>query len=151
MFFQFFFSIEHNKSQRFESRFVTVQIESETSFWFKGLENARMGVWVAHGEGQFVTNTRNVKTALRYVDPVTGESTEMYPQNPNGSADGIAGIYSEDGRVLGLMPHPERCFKSWQLPWCPQDWKQSMEKSGNNTPWIKMFQNAYDWCAKKTL
>ena len=44
---------------------------------------------------------------LRYIDAETGEPTEQYPQNPNGSAKGIAALTDATGRLLGLMPHPE--------------------------------------------
>lgn len=53
---------------------------------------------------------------IRYVDP-SGKTTEAYPFNPNGSPDGIAALCSPDGRHLALMPHPERCFLGWQLPY----------------------------------
>jgi phosphoribosylformylglycinamidine synthase len=69
-----------------------------------------------------------------------------YPMNPNGSADGVAAVVSDDGRVLAMMPHPERCYRSWQLPWCPHSWKDGFEKSKHYTPWIKVFQNAAEWC-----
>jgi phosphoribosylformylglycinamidine (FGAM) synthase-like amidotransferase family enzyme len=42
-------------------------------------------------------------------------ATEEYPYNPNGSPQGIAGLCSEDGRHLAMMPHPERCFTTWQV------------------------------------
>ena len=80
---------------------------------------------------------------MRYVDPVNFLPTIEYPMNPNGSAGGVAGMLSEDGRVFGLMPHPERCFKSWQLPWAPEDWA-----GPGNTPWLKIFQNAREWCCR---
>ncbi|CAM9124498.1 unnamed protein product [Phaeothamnion confervicola] len=44
-------------------------------------------------------------------------ATERYPMNPSGSPGGVAALCSEDGRHLALMPHPERCFLSWQMPW----------------------------------
>ena len=53
----------------------------------------------------------------RYTD-ASGSATEAYPFNPNGSPEGIAALTSANGRHLALMPHPERCFLTWQLPWC---------------------------------
>lgn len=50
----------------------------------------------------------------RFVDDANSP-TEAYPFNPNGSPDGIAGLCSEDGRHLAVMPHPERCFLTWQV------------------------------------
>ena len=55
---------------------------------------------------------------MRYLASHTaGTPTEAYPFNPNGSPDGIAALCSPDGRHLAMMPHPERCFLAWQLPW----------------------------------
>jgi phosphoribosylformylglycinamidine synthase len=48
-----------------------------------------------------------------------------------------------DGRHLSMMPHPERVTIPWQWPWVPPEW-ESLETS----PWLKMFQNAREWCEK---
>ena len=64
--------------------------------------------------------------------------TDVYPFCPNGSRDGIAALCSDDGRFLAMMPHPERCFLSWQWPWMPSQ----LQGEGNVGPWLKMFQNA---------
>lgn len=96
--------------------------------------------------------------ALRYVDD-KGQSTSDYPMNPNGSVDAIAAISSPDGRHLvglknlipvnlscpilntqGMMPHPERSFMKWQLPWQPASWARYVQ-----SPWKKMFDNAFEW------
>ena len=76
---------------------------------------------------------------LRYTDPLSDESTftSQYPCNPNGRIMGIAGMISQNGRHLGMMPHPERCIMNWQLPWCPEKFKLS-----KYSPWMKFFQNA---------
>jgi phosphoribosylformylglycinamidine synthase len=78
---------------------------------------------------------------MRYADDL-GRSTTEYPMNPNGSVDGIAALCSSDGRHLAMMPHPERCVMTWQWPWMPSDWRQSMDTS----PWLCMFKNAFNWC-----
>lgn len=62
------------------------------------------------------THTRHNHHALRYTN-AAGAVTEQYPYNPNGSPLGIAALCSENGRHLAMMPHPERCFLTWQLPW----------------------------------
>jgi phosphoribosylformylglycinamidine synthase len=107
-----------------------------------------LGVWVAHGEGRaYFPDTETQKSieqrnmvALRYADD-GGNATEQYPHNPNGSPSGIAGLCSEDGRHLAMMPHPERAFLKWQWGWMPESW-DDLEAS----PWLKMFQNARSWC-----
>lgn len=48
--------LTHNKSGRFESRFVTVGIQKSPSTWLRGMEGSALGVWVAHGEGTVFTN-----------------------------------------------------------------------------------------------
>lgn len=58
-----------------------------------------------------------VPVMRRYTD-ASGEATEVYPFNPNGSPGGIAALTSANGRHLAIMPHPERCFLTWQNPWC---------------------------------
>lgn len=78
---------------------------------------------------------------LRYVDD-SGAPTEIYPMNPNGSALGIAGICSPDGRHLAMMPHPERTVLSWQWAWSPAPLRASLSAS----PWLRMFHNAAAWC-----
>lgn len=108
------------------------------------------GVWVAHGEGRFTFKderiynnlVKNKLIALRYVND-DGLATEVYPMNPNGSYEGLAGVCSTDGRHLAMMPHPERCVQPFQWPYMPRDWIHYQ-----SSPWEKMFRNAYDWCRK---
>ncbi len=138
-----------NASGRFESRFVSVRIEESPAMMLRGMENSRLGVWVAHGEGRaffpdpaILDRIRAQSVApIRYVDD-TGSIAENYPSNPNGSPAGIAALCSPDGRHLAMMPHPERTFLKWQWAWMPSDWKRDLQAS----PWLKMFQNARNWC-----
>ena len=142
----------HNTSGRFESRFSTVKILQSPSLLLKGMENSSLGIWVAHGEGRAYFPDKNILEKIednnlapvRYVDD-NNEITSTYPFNPNGSANGIAGLCSPDGRHLAMMPHPERTFLKWQWPWIPEDLKQNLRVS----PWLKMFQNAREWCESK--
>jgi phosphoribosylformylglycinamidine synthase len=114
----------------------------------QGMEGSSLGVWVAHGEGRFHFPDDKIHadvmasnlSPLRYVDD-DNTITQEYPFNPNGSPDGMAALCSEDGRHLAMMPHPERVFTTWQWPWMPEEW--SSYKVG---PWLKMFQNAREFC-----
>ncbi|XP_041358701.1 phosphoribosylformylglycinamidine synthase-like [Gigantopelta aegis] len=143
--------LEHNTSERFESRFTTVKILQSPAMMLKGMEDTVFGMWVSHGEGKMVfknleihNNIINANLApVRYVDD-DARVTCTYPLNPNGSPDGIAAVCSQDGRHLAIMPHPERCFLGWQCPWMPYEWREEKKPS----PWCRMFQNAYVWCAK---
>lgn len=142
----------HNISGRFESRFPTVKIYDSPSIMLQGMTDSQLGIWVAHAEGYAKFSSSQVLqhimesnlAPIRYVDE-SGQPTEKYPLNPNGTPHGIAGICSNDGRHLAMMPHPERCIQLWQWPWMPHQWKETVRVS----PWLKMFRNAYDWCYSK--
>lgn len=131
--------LEKNESGSFESRFVMVEIPESNSIFFRGMGGSRLPVPVAHGEGRVdfdspgdhdaMENMGNV--AMRYVD-------DRYPINPNGSTARIAGVTANDGRVMILMPHPERVTGTDALSWAPQNanaWK-------GHSPWFRMFENA---------
>eukprot|EP00252_Welwitschia_mirabilis_P005660 TRINITY_DN16170_c0_g1_i1.p1 TRINITY_DN16170_c0_g1~~TRINITY_DN16170_c0_g1_i1.p1 ORF type:complete len:1431 (+),score=331.63 TRINITY_DN16170_c0_g1_i1:331-4623(+) len=140
----------HNESAKFECRFSSVRIEKSPSIMLQGMEGTQVGIWVAHGEGKAFFPDENVMfqvlesnlAPIRYCDD-DGHITEEYPFNPNGSPHGIAALCSPNGRHLALMPHPERCFLMWQFPWYPQEW--SLDPKGPS-PWLRMFQNAREWC-----
>ncbi|KAJ0765549.1 putative phosphoribosylformylglycinamidine synthase [Helianthus annuus] len=141
----------HNESGGFECRFTNVTLKESPAIMFKGMEGSTLGVWAAHGEGKayfpdkvIFDNVLSSNLApLRYCDD-DGKVTEKYPFNLNGSPLGVAAICSPDGRHLAMMPHPERCFMMWQFPWYPKNW--DVEKKGPS-PWLKMFQNAREWCS----
>ncbi|GFR89892.1 phosphoribosylformylglycinamidine synthase-like, partial [Elysia marginata] len=144
--------LDHNTSGRYESRFSTVQVKSSPAIMLKEMEGTIFGMWVSHGEGRMKFKRpeildqvkANNLVAIQFVDD-KGLPTETYPLNPNGSPSGIAGVCSSDGRHLALMPHPERCFMAWQCPWVPESYGQ--RGAGKQfSPWIKLFQNAYNWC-----
>ena len=138
-----------NASGRFESRFAAVQIQKSPAIMLEGMEGATLGIWVAHGEGRSLFPEYGVLMSvleeglapIRFVDD-ENRVTEAYPFNPNGSPHGIAGLCSRDGRHLVMMPHPERSFLKWQWGWMPERLERELEAS----PWLKMFQNAREWC-----
>lgn len=116
-------TLTNNESGHFECRWVKLQIDKNTSCVFlKNLQGECVSYQVAHGEGRFLTTEKNLKkiekenlVTFRYVDS-KGQETQNYPENPNGSPHAIAGITDPTGRVLGLMPHPERFVKIEQHP-----------------------------------
>lgn len=138
----------HNTSGRFECRWAHVTVQPSPSVLLKGMEGAALGIWCAHGEGRAVFPDPAIQEAVlqhnlapvRYCD-TAGRPTEVYPANPNGSPAGIAALCSKDGRHLALMPHPERCFLGWQHPHKPAE----LDARGPG-PWLKLFQNAQEWC-----
>ena len=140
----------HNDSGRFESRWTTVGIEENTpAVMLQGMQGSRIGIWVAHGEGKvkFPDESRvpdilkSGQACVRYVDHA-GEPTTQYPLNPNGSPHGIAGLCDATGRHLAMMPHPERAYLGWQMPWAPAEAGIAPDGPG---PWMRMFQNARIW------
>lgn len=141
-----------NRSNRFECRWVTVQVPENRSIMLGALAGSSLGVWIAHGEGRFSIQTEEMLdqmyddgvVAMRYVDD-HGEPTEIYPMNPNGSPDGLAALCSRDGRHLALMPHPERCSQMWQWPYVEAGFEPAA------SPWQCMFDEAYAWCVKTAM
>jgi phosphoribosylformylglycinamidine synthase len=140
-----------NLSGRFESRWVRLQIDPSSAIMLRGMEGSRLGVWVAHGEGRIYFPDKEIwlKTLLNNQIPLAylddkNLPTEQYPFNPNGSPSGITALCSPDGRHLAMMPHPERTFLKWQWAYLPGRFKKEWSAS----PWLKMFQNAREWCDK---
>jgi phosphoribosylformylglycinamidine synthase len=128
----------HNASHKFESGFINVTIQKNHSVMLQNMEGMRLGAWVAHGEGKFQFPYEESK----YLIPVK-YSYSSYPANPNGSPFDAAGICSEDGRHLAMMPHPERAVFPWQCAWYPEE-----RKKDDITPWVKAFVNAREWIEK---
>jgi phosphoribosylformylglycinamidine synthase I len=101
-----------NSALHFVCRFQHLRVErNDTPFASAYRVGQAIKVCVAHGEGNYVTDDETLARlkgegliAFRYCDAegVLGEAA-----NPNGAADAIAGIYSPNLRILGLMPHPE--------------------------------------------
>jgi phosphoribosylformylglycinamidine synthase len=126
-------TLTNNDGGRFVDRWVTLGADPESPCVFtRGV--TRLEVPVRHGEGKFVVLDEVTGNALaaarqvvfRYLDPETGEPTEAYPANPNGSAGGIAGVCDPTGRVMGMMPHPEAFthrtnHPRWTRQWMPEE------------------------------
>jgi phosphoribosylformylglycinamidine synthase len=129
-----------NRSEQFEARAVMVKIEKSPSLFFAGMEGSVLPVAIAHGEGRVeLDGTDAFTVAARYVD-ASGAPTERYPLNPNGSQGGLTSFTTADGRATILMPHPERVIRTAQLSWHPKSW-------GDDSPWLRFFENARSWCA----
>lgn len=135
-------TLTFNDSQRFEDRWTHLKIEPSTSPFLEGHAGEIVEFPVAHGEGKFVARDAEVlrrmeegrQVAFRFVK--ADGSVPEYPDNPNGAQNHIAGITDETGRVLGLMPHPERHVLPWQHP----RWTRSgLKKEGDG---LFLFRNA---------
>jgi len=142
-----------NDVPRYNARWVDLEVQND-SLWLRGIKT--LSVPIAHGEGKYYAPPEALAKlkadhaiALKYVEEETAKHFGM-PANPNGSLENIAGITGYDGRVLGLMPHPERAVRFTQLPhWTLlreqyiRDGKQ-MPKKG---PGLQIFRNAVRYFA----
>ena len=139
---------KRNASGQFEGRLTTVEVLDSPSVLLKGMAGSRLPVVSAHGEGRVAfANEADLGAAtgqklgvVRYVDN-HGAATERYPWNPNGSAGGLAGFTSRDGRATIMMPHPERGFRALQLSYRPSGCFK-----GEAGPWARLFHNARAFC-----
>ncbi|MDO8638119.1 MAG: phosphoribosylformylglycinamidine synthase I [Candidatus Daviesbacteria bacterium] len=126
-------TLDFNNVGHFDCRWVNLAVEDSKCEFTKAMDKV-VSIQVAHGEGNFYVQPetlKNIETqklvAFRYCD-VLGNPTLEYPLNPNGSINAIAGITDATGRILGLMPHPERFVLKTQHP----NWrrKPSMKPQG---------------------
>ena len=133
-------TFQRNASEQYEARLALLEVAESPSLFLRGMAGSRIPVAVAHGEGRAVfdgaIDQAAVDVALRYVEG--GRTADVYPANPNGSPDGIAGVASRDGRATILMPHPERTLRTANFSWAPRDWP-------DDSPWLRMFRNARAW------
>lgn len=112
-------SLIDNDSERFEDRWVYLRVQSERSVFTNDLKSI-ITLPVAHTEGRFAVKDTAVlqkiqdRIVFQYVNEEGKDAG--YPHNPNGSIMNIAGITDKTGRILGLMPHPERFFSYIQHP-----------------------------------
>ena len=133
--------LKRNKSNRFEARMVQVKINKSNSNFFNGMEGSQLLVPVNHGEGKMifpehVSAKKIISDNLVPMQFCTNKGIEAkeFPENPNGSTNGITAVTNDDGRFLIMMPHPERSFLNNQLSWT--------NEKGKHSPWFKLFLNA---------
>ena len=127
--------MKRNRSAKFESAFLCVEIVDTASVMLKSLRGCRLGIWVAHGEGRFHLPEREAAydIPLRYC-------SSDYPANPNGSDFNAAALCSKDGRHLVMMPHLERAILPFQWAYYPGE-----RRAHEITPWLLAFVNARQW------
>ncbi|MBN1506071.1 MAG: phosphoribosylformylglycinamidine synthase I [Sedimentisphaerales bacterium] len=142
-------TIACNDSGKYEDRWVYLAPQTNRCVF---IEPERLiHVPVAHGEGKIITKDHDALqrlisegyVAFKYVD-ANGEEGP-YPINPNGSMASIAGLTDSTGRVLGLMPHPERFVRRTQHP----HWSRLGEDLDPDG--IKIFRNAVRYVTDNLL
>jgi len=103
-------ALMRNAGLKFICKPVTLEVATTASDYTSGYANGqKISVPVAHHDGNYTADAETL-TRLEAEDRVAFR----YAQNPNGSMNGIAGILSENRRVLGMMPHPERAVEPLQ-------------------------------------
>ena len=140
----------HNDSGKFEDRWTYLK-PSGKCVWTKDMDGV-VYFPVAHGEGKFIPASSKVLKDLQVNGQVVFRycradgSKGAYPESPNGSTDEIAGITDKTGRILGLMPHPERHFLKTQHPF----WTR-LPKKGKLGDGAKIFQNGVEYVNRNLL
>ena len=152
-------AVTYNESARYQCRWIDLKVTS-TSPWLQGIEH--MHIPVAHGEGRFMMEDDTLKTlqdnsqiaAIYTKDGQPANGT--FPYNPNGSAKDIAAITDPSGKVLAMMPHPERGMFTWQRD-DYMEIKDTAQRSGaalpETTDGMTLFTNAaayFEVAQKKT-
>ncbi|MCL1832999.1 MAG: phosphoribosylformylglycinamidine synthase subunit PurQ [Leptospirales bacterium] len=146
-------ALEYNEAFRYQCRWIDLMIEKGSpSVFTKGIES--LHIPVAHGEGKFYAEDNILKqieslglVSMRYIK--NGVRAELeFPYNPNGSINDIASICSPNGRIMGMMPHPERGMFFTQR----EDWtllKEVCLRDGKEIPvysdGLKIFNNAINY------
>lgn len=118
-------ALTFNLSNHYECRWVTIQSSANRCVFLE--EGLTLRCPAAHGEGRLIVGDEGFAhrlvdegyCAFVYADQ-QGQTTTRYPDNPNGSPLGIAGLTDHSGRVLGLMPHPDRAYLPHHMP----DWRR---------------------------
>jgi len=137
-------TLTNNDSGKFEDRWIYLKVINNSCIFTRNIKNT-LYFPVAHAEGKFVPNNDSVLKSLiennqivfQYVSP-KNEKAE-YPFNPNGSVHDIAGICDPTGRVLGLMPHPERHIDPTNNPlWT----RKGLSSEGDG---LVLFKNAVQY------
>ncbi|MDD5134016.1 MAG: phosphoribosylformylglycinamidine synthase I [Phycisphaerae bacterium] len=142
-------TITNNDSGKFEDRWVYLQPGSKKCVFID--PERRIYLPIAHGEGKVVFENEEVFEKIKSDDRITFRYVDEngnfgdFPVNPNGSTDSIAGLCDSTGRVMGLMPHPERYVRGTQHP----HWTRLKDKSRADGRTI--FDNAVKYVKENLL
>jgi phosphoribosylformylglycinamidine synthase len=135
-------ALRRNLSEQYEARLVLLKVTESDSIFLRGMAGSVAPIVVSHGEGRAEfgadAGEQQNSVCLRMVDG-DQQATEEFPWNSNGSPQGAAGFSAAAGRVLMMMPHPERVYRSAQLSFKPSG-------LGEASPWLRLFRNARVWC-----
>lgn len=126
-----------NDCGRYHDAWVRTEVVGSKCVFLNGIE--RMYLPVAHAEGKFVPRDEQTLSEL----DAAGQLVLRYADgdNPNGAVANVAGVCDPTGRVLGLMPHPERHIDRTQHP------RWTRGEAGETGDGLRMFQNAVRYFA----
>lgn len=139
-------ALTYNKNGKYLDRWVDLKVKGNLpagkagSPWLSGIKNISLPI--AHGEGRYITKGKKYQVAFTYEkgDICNFQNLE---KNPNGAMHDIAGILGYNGRVLGMMPHPERAMFFHHSPlWQIKKSKGNIKKEGDG---ILLFKNAINY------
>jgi len=141
-------ALTFNASNRYSDRWTDMIVEESGSPWLKGMK--KLSAPIGHGEGRYIADEKTLAAlkkdgmvALRYAEGETALYQDL-PANPNGAMDDIAGVLSHEGRIFGLMPHPDRALFSSNLPQAPllrEEAKRSGKELPEYGPGLQIFRN----------
>jgi phosphoribosylformylglycinamidine synthase subunit PurQ / glutaminase len=146
-------ALMHNKTARYECRWVHLKNQSEKCIWTRGIDTIHLPI--AHGEGNFYTDDETLaemkkgdQIAFRYINEDGSRAAGQFPANPNGALEDIAAFCDTSGRIMAIMPHPERfhCFTN-EDGWTKE--KERLLREGKELPdkgaGMKIFENGVKW------
>ncbi len=141
--------LAHNKGGKYLDRWVDLRVTGKSP-WISGID--KISLPIAHGEGRYMISSKEYKQMLKKKEIAfvydKGEicNFQNLEKNPNGAMHDIAGVTAYNGRVLGLMPHPERAMFYHQSPlWQVQ---KSAKKAPKEGAGITLFRNAVNYFKK---
>ncbi len=147
-------SLIRNEKGWFESRWVYQKINPSPCVFTTGLKEIYLPI--RHAEGNFIMPDPSMLwsegcVVLQYANS-DGEVAKDYPDNPNGSLGGIAGICDKTGRVLGMMPHPEGALYFTQTPYWVRE-KEKLKRQNKDIPLygpgLALFKNAVEYLRRR--
>jgi len=138
-------ALTYNKNEKYLDRWVDLKVIGKSP-WLKNIKTISLPI--AHGEGKYIG--KDIQAAFKYIK---GEICEFQnlEKNPNGSNHDIAGVLAYNGRVLGLMPHPERAMFAHQSPLWPRRKASFLRgrQTNKSSKWegagLQIFKNAINY------
>lgn len=147
-------ALTFNESNRYSDRWVDMKVEGDSP-WLSGIKT--LSCPIAHGEGKYVAPKKLLaelkkkkQVALRYYKGEMSSYQDL-PANPNGAMENIAGVLSYEGRVFGLMPHPDRNLFMTQNPNWPK-LKEAAKRAGKklsaDSAGLRIFENGVTFASR---